>query len=187
MKRSAAARLVFATLIAASATARADIDGDSFQREQWGWRVSLTSPKNWIPSEDRSYPSIVLWMVRRDPPGRILLSAEQLDEVADAPAYAKKTAALLEKIGFSVRAPQLHSQTGAYWIDFDNGKVYLRQAFLVVGGIGYVLTLSASSSRVRGQHLRAFDGALRSIKIKRTLETPATEPEDETRDAGPTP
>ena len=64
-----------------------------------------------------------------------------------------------------MRPPQLHSATGAYWIDCDRARRYLRQAYLVAGGIGYTLTLSADDAQRRGQHLRAFDSALRSIRI----------------------
>lgn len=165
--RTALAATVFATIAAIAAPTRADIDGDSFQRELWGWTVTLRAPKNWSPSEERSYPSILVWLVRRDPPGKMLLSAEQLEDTKNASVYAQRTSVLLEALGFTVRKPQLHAQTGAYWIDFDNGEVYLRQGFLVIGDVGYSLTLAARNSRTRGQHLRAFDFALRSIKIKR--------------------
>ncbi len=167
MRRTALAAAVFATIAAIAAPAHADIDGDSFRRELWGWTVTLRAPKNWSPNEERSYPSILLWLVRRDPPGKMLLSAEQLEDTKGAFQYAQRTTKVLEALGFTVRKPQLHAQTGAYWIDFDNGAVYLRQAFLVIGDVGYALTLSARNSRTRGQHLRAFDYALRSIKIKR--------------------
>jgi len=165
VKRSALLVLVFATLASTAATARADIDGDVFTRDEWELSVSLTGPSNWVLSEERSYPSVWLWMVRRDPPGRMLLSAEQLARPMGARDYATRSAKLLESLGFAVRKPQLHSQTGAYWVDFDNGQVYLRQAFMVVGDIGFALSLAARDSRTRGSHLRAFDAALRSIKI----------------------
>jgi len=167
MRRAWLAATVIAVIAAIATPTRADIDGDSFERALWGWTVSLNAPTNWSPIEERSYPSILVWLVRRDPPGKMLLTAEQLDDSLDASQYAKKTSVLLEALGFTARKPQLHAQTGAYWIDFDNGEVYLRQAFLVIGDVGYALTLSARNSRTRGQHLRAFDYALRSIKIKR--------------------
>lgn len=183
MRRIALAAAVFAVFAVIGATSRADIDGDSFRRDLWGWTITLRAPKNWSPSEERSYPSILVWLVRRDPPGRMLLSAEQLEDTSGAFQYAERTSVLLEALGFTVRKPQLHAQTGAYWIDFDNRGVYLRQAFLVIGDVGYALTLSARNSRTRGQHLRAFDFALRSIKIKRAkalVQAP-------TADAGPEP
>ncbi len=184
MKRTAqvAGIAIVVVLIGALSRATAGLDGLEFTRDVFGWRIAMTAPNNWEPSEERTYPSILLWMIRRDPPGKMLLSAERLsDEKMSAEAYALETTKLLENMGFTVRSPQLHSSTGAFWIDFDNGAVYLRQAFLVRGGIGYALTLSARDSRTRGQHLRAFDGALRSIRVKRAARA-APAP-----DAGPQP
>jgi hypothetical protein len=90
---------------------------------------------------------------------------------------------MLETLGFTVDPPLRHL-TGAYYIDFDNcgeetdctGKVFLRQAFLVVGNIGYALTLAAPTSRSRGSYLRAWDAALRSMRVSRAR--PAAAPEN---------
>jgi hypothetical protein len=151
--------IVLLSLVAISS---ADIDNSEF--ESAGWRVRMSAPKNWQLTEQTSYPNVLLWMVRHGPDGKMLLSAEEVSTGDDALGYANRTSTLLEKMGFTMRAPQLHSATGAYWIDFDNGRVYLRQAFIVANSIGYALTLSASDSRTRSQHLRAFDYALRSIR-----------------------
>jgi len=153
-----------AALLAASATrARADIEGDAF--ESVSWRVRMSAPKNWQLTEKTAYPNILLRMVRRAPDGKMMLTAERLSPGVDALGYADRTAALLRQMGFQVRSPQLHSSTGAYFIDSQSRTAYLRQAFLVSGGIGYALTLSAPDNRTRGQQLRAFDFALRSIQI----------------------
>jgi hypothetical protein len=145
-----------------AAPVRAEITGDVFTSSTW--RATITAPKNWQLSERSSYPNILVWMVRRNPDGRMLLSAEELMPGEDALSYASRTAKLLQTMRFQTRAPQLHAASGAYWIDLDNGQRYLRQAFLVIGGTGYSLTLSASDPRTRGQHLRAFDFALRSLR-----------------------
>tara|TARA_R110002096_G_scaffold434832_5_gene658227 strand:- start:29623 stop:29922 length:300 start_codon:yes stop_codon:yes gene_type:complete len=99
----------------------------------------------------------------------MLFAAEIVDKSLDSQSYALATAKKLEELGFRVRAPQLHAATGAYWMDFDNGKSFLRQAVLVPldTETGYSLTLSASDNRTRGQLLRAFDLSLRSIRRKR--------------------
>lgn len=167
--------LVVATLLALAfgqREAEADLTGDFYESENW--RVSLRGPKGWKLSDKGSYPSILLWMVHRRPDARMLFSAELVD-VKDAQTYATQTAARLEKLGFTVRAPQLHSATGAYWMDFDDGKQFLRQAVLVPSqqGIGYSLTLSAPGTSSRGQLLRAFDYTLRSVVPVRTKPTEA--------------
>jgi hypothetical protein len=156
----------------------ADIEGDRFTSAEW--RVSLTAPRGWLLTEQTSYPNILLWMVRHDPPGKMLLSAEQVEDEVDAQAYATGTLALLETLGFEGRAPTVHSSTGAYYFDIDNGVTFLRQAYLVSDGIGYALTLAAGDATVRGQHSRAFDYALRSIRVRRGPTRTATDV-----DAGP--
>ena len=159
----ALAGIALSAIVLGDTPAQADLTGDRYQSDEW--RVSLTGPKGWQLSAHSSYPSILLWMAHRRPKARMLFSAELLMDVKNAQSYATQTAARLEKLGFRVRAPQLHSATGAYWMDFDNGKHFLRQALLVPSqlGIGYSLTLSAPDIRTRGQLLRAFDYALRSI------------------------
>ena len=178
-----AAVLAGGALLAGAPAARGDIDGDTFVSRDW--RVRMTAPRNWQLTDKTAYPSVLLRMVRRAPDGKMLLTAEKLDAGVDAQAYATRTARLLETMRFEVRAPQLHASTGAYFIDLRRGDFFLRQAFLVAGGIGYSLTLSAPDNRTRSQHLRAFDAALRSLQIlgDAELEQLADE-EDEERETG---
>ena len=159
--------LLFLGTAAISGLAHADLDGEIYSSEEW--RVSLKTPKAWRLSERSSYPNILLWMTHRQPNARMLFAAEMLPEEQDSQSYALLAVKKLEQLGFRVRAPQLHSATGAYWMDFDNGESFLRQAVLVPAesGIGYSLTLSAETLRARGQMLRAFDFSLRSLKPKR--------------------
>ncbi len=159
--------LLFFAAVVHSGLASAELDGEIYSSEEW--RVSLRTPKAWRLSEHSSYPNILLWMTHRQPNARMLFAAELLSEPQDSQSYASAAVKKLEQLGFRVRAPQLHSATGAYWMDFDNGKSFLRQAVLVPveSGIGYSLTLSAETLRGRGQMLRAFDFSLRSLKPKR--------------------
>ena len=163
--------------VAVGGAARADIEGEQFQ--SGAWRVRLSAPRGWQMTEKTAYPNVLLRMVRRAPDGKMLLSAERIQPGTDARAYAVKTAELLKKMGFNVRPPQLHSSTGAYFVDSQRGESHLRQAFLVSGTIGYSLTLEAPSNRVRSQHLRAFDYTLRSVQILRPEEIPAAIEKDE--------
>jgi len=182
-------RLAFALLIAAAtalgsaATSSAEIDGDQFRSKDR--RITIRAPRNWQLTEQTSYPDILLWMTRKNPDGRMLLAAEPQRDKIDAAEYARRTAVVLQRLGFTVRTAQRHAATGAWWFDFDNcgnatscpGKVFLRQAFLVEGNVGYSLTLAAPDARTRGQHLRAFDAALRSIVIQRgSIEVPIEDP-----------
>jgi hypothetical protein len=168
--RTVAAALA-ALLAALSPTlARAELEGDSFRSDVW--HVSLTTPRNWQASDQSSYPNILVLMVSASPRGKMLLSAERLDRVRDAETYARNTAAVLAKLGFTVGVPRAHP-TGAFWLEYDNGKAFLRQAFVVAGGYGYSLTLSADDVHGRTQHLRAFDATLRSLRPDRIAAPPA--------------
>lgn len=173
-----AASLVLAlgVVLGSARPAAAEVVDDEYSSQDWG--VSITAPKNWQLAEQTSYPNILLWAVRTNPRGRMLLSAERVEAKVDAIAYATQTSKALETLGFSVRPPQLHAPTGAYWVDFDNGVTFLRQAFVVANGIGYAITLSADDARTRNQHLRAFDYFLRRLSPKRARpsEPPATAP-----------
>lgn len=176
-------RFVLIALVGAVATglpeARADIDGDRYTSKRWS--VSMRAPSNWTLNEQTSYPNILLWMTPREVGVRMLLSAEVQTTRRDAQTYALETSKVLETLGFTVRSPQRHI-TGAYYVDFDNcgeetdckGKVFLRQAFLVVGNVGYALTLSAPTSRSRGFYLRAWDAALRTMRVTASRAAPAT-------------
>jgi hypothetical protein len=166
MRSRIAAAALTALLVAAPlvAPAIAELDGDRFRSDTW--RVSLTTPRNWQASEQSSYPNILVLMVASNPRGKMLLSAERLEGVRDADTYARNTAAILAKLGFQVGAPRAHP-TGAFWLEYDNGKAFLRQAFVVADGYGYALTLSADSVHGRTQHLRAFDATLRSLRPDR--------------------
>jgi hypothetical protein len=168
---------IFSFVLLTTDSARSEIDGERFRSKEW--RIRMTAPKDWQISEQTSYPNILLWMVRANPAAKMLLSAEHHREAIDALEYALRTSKVLEQMGFQVRPPQLHAATGAYLIDFDNcdepargcvGRVFLRQAFLVVDGVGYALTLATPDLRTRGRHLHVFDSALRSIRIQRSAE-----------------
>lgn len=165
MPRLIAVALASALVALPLASARADIEGQEF--ESSAWSVRMTAPKNWQLTEKTAYPNILLRLARRAPDGKMMLAVERLAPGVTALAYAEQTAGILRSMRFQVRSPQLHSSTGAYFIDSQGSGASLRQAFLVAGGVGYSLTLSAPDNRTRSQHLRAFDYALRSIQIRR--------------------
>jgi hypothetical protein len=163
----------FAVLGAMAPMALAEIEGDRFESSVW--RVRMTAPANWQLTEQTAYPSLLLRLERRDPRGLMLLGAEKVAEGTSTRDYAKQVSEKLEALRFEVRAPQLHTTTGAAILDFQNGSAFLRQALLVKGTIAYSLTLSAADARTRGSHLRAFDAALRSIRPLRGAAPPPPE------------
>ena len=153
---------------------RGEIDGETYLSPTWS--VRITAPKNWRMTQRSPYGSVLLTMVRhRQPSGVITLTAEATSGSQSSLSYSKQTSEALTTLGFRVRSMQIHPTTGAYWVDMRNKDRFLRQAYLVANNVAYSLTLSAPSRRARSQHLRAFDYALRSIRIERG--TPLNEPD----------
>lgn len=157
-------------LIASARVAAAQVETGRAESKEWNIRIS--APEDWRISAQRSYPRVVAWMYRRSPAGTMLLTAERAPAAASSVQYAQNTVAQLQALSYSIETtPQVHAATQASWIEFDDGKTFFRQAFLVMGDTAYALTLSAPDRRARAQHLRAFDAALRSME--RIESTPA--------------
>ncbi len=150
----------------------AEIVGDQFESAKW--RIQITAPKNWRLTKRSAYENVLAWMVRRRAPsGSMVLTAEAISDQLSTEAYAKQSIAALGKMGFKVRPLLVHPATGANWVDLNNRRTYLRQAYLVANGIAYSLTLSSGGRKARSENLRAFDFALRSIRIDRPTDETA--------------
>jgi hypothetical protein len=129
------------------------------------WRIRISAPEDWRISAQGSYPRVVVWMYRSNPAGTMLLTAERARANQSSVQYAQATVEQLQALRYTIETtPQMHAATQASWIEFDDGKTFFRQAFLVLGDTAYALTLSAPDRRARAQHLRAFDSALRSME-----------------------
>jgi hypothetical protein len=159
-------------LIAWASSALAQVE--TGRAESKDWRIRISAPEDWRISAQGSYPRVVVWMYRRDPAGTMLLTAERARAAQSSVQYAQDTVTRLQALRYSIETtPQLHAATQASWIEFDDGKTFFRQAFLVMGDAAFALTLSAPDRRARAQHLRAFDSALRSME---RIEDPAVDP-----------
>jgi hypothetical protein len=133
--------------------------------ESKDWRIRISAPEDWRISAQGSYPRVVVWMYRSNPAGTMLLTAERARAGQSSVQYALDTVAQLQRLGYAVETtPQTHAATQASWIEFDDGKTFFRQAFLLMGDTAFALTLSAPDRRARAQHLRPFDSALRSME-----------------------
>ncbi|WP_428267586.1 hypothetical protein [Haliangium sp.] len=140
----------------------AQVEGGRF--ESSAWRIGISAPEGWQMSVQASYPHVLAWMFRASPSGKMLLTAERLTTVYSSVQYARRAIEQLSALGYRVESePQLHAATGASWIEFRNDTTRFRQAFLVRADVAYALTLSATPEDL-GQHLRAFDYALRSME-----------------------
>ena len=187
MKRAQLATAVVTAwlLVHAATGAHADIEGDQFSSQDW--RIEMSIPNGWTVTEKTSYPNVLLWMVHHNPRGKMLLTAELLNENITAEQYAERTSKLLTALGFNVGALQVHASTQTMIINIDTKGMFLKQAFLTDAGIGYSLTMSASSDRELKQFARAFDFALRSVAIDRSKrDTPSVDGEGDTDPPGGT-
>lgn len=155
--------LTVAAVVATVGVAAAQTDGGRFESRVWGIRIA--APEGWRISTQASYPHVLVWMYRATDTGKMLLAAERLSESYSSVQYAKQTVTELAALGYRVATePQIHAATPASWIEFDDGRTFFRQAFLIDGGVVYSLTLAAPDRNTRSRHLRAFDAVLRSMQ-----------------------
>lgn len=155
--------LALGALVAAASPTDAEAGGRDVDFEDGNLRV--TTPNNWQTTENTPYGEVLLIMVTRSPSGRMMLSAQAIDDDLDSAGFAEATRDALEELDFETTSPQLHPATGAYWIDVTAPDAYLRQAFIAAGGRGYALTLAAETPDARAEHIRAFDNVLRSVRL----------------------
>jgi hypothetical protein len=150
-------------LIAWASLALAQVETGRAESKEW--RIRIAAPEDWRISAQGSYPRVVVWMYRRNPAGTMLLTAERARAAQSSVQYAQDTVKQLQTLRYAIETtPQVHAATQASWIEFDDGKTFFRQAFLVMGDTAFALTLSSPDRRARAQHLRAFDSALRSME-----------------------
>jgi hypothetical protein len=161
---------------------RADLDNQVFTSRAQG--IRLTVPKGWRASDLASYPGVVLWMLRSQPPGWIIVGAEPLRQqlvcswppecrTLSQPLAVRYACALrlqLERqnvlVGPVQAGPKENIAAGlpSIWFEFTDGKRFVRQALAVNERRAVSLVLSTTSVADRATHARAFDQALRSLR-----------------------
>ncbi len=160
-----ACALALAMTLICSWASLAQAQVETGRAESRDWRIRISAPEDWRISAQGSYPRVVVWMYRSNPAGTMLLTAERTRASQSSVQYAQDTVTQLQALRYAIETtPQVHAATQASWIEFDDGRMFFRQAFLVMGDTAYALTLSAPDRRARAQHLRAFDSALRSME-----------------------
>lgn len=209
MRRVALVLVSAAALVAAIAflvgDSRADLDvgaqagsGGVFTSRTARLRVLV--PRGWRATEQPNYPGLLLWMLRNQPPGEMVLTSETFTRelycswpvacrtTHDAPT-AKYACALRHKleaqrlrVGTVQAGPKENETAGlpSVWFEYDDGRRFLRQAIAVTADRAVSLILSAPSNDARASHGRAFEQTLRSLSVV----TPA-ESRSETGSAAP--
>jgi hypothetical protein len=172
---------VVAICIATHSVSRADVDNQQFTSR--ARNLKLTVPKGWRPSELPSYPGVLLWMLRSQPPGWIIVADEPLRQqlvcswpvecrTASEPLSARYACALGKRLegkdvllGPLQSGPKENVAAGipSVWFEFTDGQRFVRQALAVNERRAITLVLSTSSAAARATHARAFDQVLRSL------------------------
>ena len=154
-------------------------------------RIRMVVPRLWRATDQRSYPGLILWMMRSQPPGQIVLTSEAFTRnlyctwpVACRGAQESLTARFACALRTRLGTQRLHvgpSQSGpkeneaagmpSVWFEYDDGKRFLRQAVALTADRAYSLVLSSPTSEARASHARAFDQMLRSLRPLTAAET----------------
>ncbi|MBL9020013.1 MAG: hypothetical protein JNL83_37860 [Myxococcales bacterium] len=148
-------------------------------------RIRIVIPRGWRGTDQPSYPGLALWMMRSQPPGRIVLTSEaftrelycswpiacRTSHESPASKYAcalrQKLTAQRFRVGPVQPGPKDNEASGlpSVWFEYDDGKTFLRQAIaLGVSDRAVSLVLSAPSNDIRATHVRAFEQALRTLR-----------------------
>lgn len=158
-------------------------------------RIRMVVPRGWRATDQPSYPGLVLWMMRSQPPGQIVLTSEaftrelycswpiecRTSRESNAAKYAcalrGKLQAQRMRVGPVEPGPRDNEASGlpSVWFEYDDGKKFLRQAVALGASDRAVsLVLSAPSNEARAAHVRAFEQALRTLRTVSAEEAAAT-------------
>ena len=181
--------LVFAVVLVGDS--RAELENQVFTSRTD--RLRLIVPRGWRATDHPTYPGLLLWMMRTQPPGQIVLSSEafthelycswpqacRLTNETPTNKYAcalrTKLQAQRIRVGPTQAGPKENEQAGipSVWFEYDDGKRFLRQAIAVTNDRAVSLVLSAPSQEARSSHVRPFDQALRTLRILSPAEAAA--------------
>jgi hypothetical protein len=148
-------------------------------------RLRMIVPRGWRASDQTSYPGLVLWMARSDPPGQIQLTVERFtrDLFCTWPRSCQTSREGLPSryacaLRFALEAKRLRVEPiqagpkeneaaglASIWFDYDDGKHFLRQAIAFSSDFAISLVLSTPTREARGTHGRAFEQALRTLHL----------------------
>lgn len=172
----------------------ADLDNQIFTSKPN--RLRLVVPRGWRATDQPSYPGLLLWMLRSQPGGTMVLTAEPFTRTvycswppecraSSDPLPTKLACALRAKlqaqrirVGPVQAGPKENDQAGmpSVWFELEDGKRFLRQAVALADDRVVSLTLTTSSAEDRSAHVRAFDQALRTLRPLTNDETSSAPP-----------
>ena len=185
MKRALAisgAAIAAAVVVGAQGPVRAELENQIFTAKTE--RLRIVVPRGWRATDQPSYPGLLLWMMRSEPEGTIVLTSEAFtrDVYCSWPVRCQMShdalpAKLACALGAKLTAERLHVgpvQAGpkeneeaglpSVWFEYDDGKHFLRQAVAIDEDHVVSLVLSAPSAEARNAQVRAFEQALRTLR-----------------------
>jgi hypothetical protein len=151
--------------------------------------LRMIVPRGWRPTDQPSYPGLLLWMMRSQPEGQIVLTAEAFTRelycswpaacrarnepppATYACALRDRLTALHFKVGPSQAGPKEAELAGlpSVWFEYDDGKHFLRQAVAISNDRAISLVLVAPTNDARTAHSRPFEQALRTLRLLQPL------------------
>jgi len=157
-------------------------------------RLRLVIPRGWRATDQPSYPGLLLWMMRSQPPGQIVLTAEAFtrelycswpiacrtspESLASKYACALRTRLQAQRmrVGPVQSGPKDNAASGmpSVWFEYEDGKKFLRQAVALGPDRAVSLVLAAPTNDARATHVRPFEQALRTLRTLTAEETAAT-------------
>ena len=176
--------IAVAILVGHLAPARADLENQVFTSKPD--KLRLVVPRGWVATEQPSYPGLLLSMMREQPVGRIMLTAEGFTRelycswpvscrTSKETLPTKFACALRQKLALDKKVhigpiqagPKENDAAGlpSVWFEYDDGKHFVRQALALAADRAVSLVLVTPSSEARGSHARAFEQALRTMSI----------------------
>jgi len=156
-------------------------------------RIQMVVPRGWRATDQPSYPGLLLWLMRSQPPGQIVMTGEALTRqmycswpiacrTSSEPLQAKYACALRDKltaqrlvVGPTQPGPRDNEVAGvpSVWFEYEDSKRFLRQAVLLNGDRAISLVLSSTSVEARATHVRSFEQMLRTLRPMTAAESAA--------------
>jgi hypothetical protein len=147
-------------------------------------RIRMVVPRGWRATDQPSYPGLLLWMMRSQPPGQIVLTSEVFTRelYCSWPATCRNsTESVLQryvcalrtklgvagmKVGAVQPGPKENQTAGmpSIYFEYEDGRRFLRHAFTFTNDRFITLVLSAPTNDGRASHIRPFDQALRTLR-----------------------
>lgn len=160
-------------------------------------RVRLVVPRGWRATDQPSYPGLLLWLTRSQPPGQIVLTGEAITRqmycswpitcrTSAEPLQGKYACALRDRlttqrlrVGPTQPGPKDNEVAGvpSVWFEYDDGKRFLRQAIALNGERAISLVLSSPSNEARATHVRSFEQVLRTLRPLTEAESTGSVPD----------